>query len=192
MLPGDPVLNAIQSGDDVRRSELEDLASSREAALGWIESGRAWTDLGLAQVRLANKAGLDGGRRLLEESVSSLRRGLGLAPANSFAWARLAYVELARGGPSTAVTEALNMSMLTAPYEPRLLYSRLDLSLLVWRQFDEEGRALVAQQVRYAWEMSRPRLARLAQKRNASRIVADALADDPKDVNDFHDALNSL
>ncbi len=192
MLPGDPVLNAIQSGDDVRDSELEDLASSRAAALGWIESGRAWTDLGLAQMRLANKAGLDGGRRLLEESVSSLRRGLALAPANSFAWARLAYVELARGGPSTAVTEALNMSMLTAPYEPRLLYSRLDLSLLVWRQFDEEGRALVAQQVRYAWEMSRTRLARLAQKRNASRTVADALADDPKDVNDFHDALNSL
>ncbi len=128
----------------------------------------------------------------MEESVSSLRHGLALAPANSFAWARLAYVELARGGPSTAVTEALKMSMLTAPYEPRLLYSRLDLSLLVWRQFDDEGRTLVARQIRYAWEMSPPRLARLAQKRNASRIVADALADDPNDVTEFNDALKSL
>ena len=192
MLPGDPVLNAIQSGDDVRNSDLEDLASSREAALGWIESGREWTDLGLAQMRLAERAGPDGGARLLDESATSLRRGLALAPANSFAWARLAYVELGRGGPSPAVIEALKMSMLTASYEPRLLYSRLDLSLLVWRQFDEEGRALVARQIRYAWELSRPRLARLAQKRNSTRIVADALAGVPKDVNDFHDALNSL
>ena len=192
MLPGDPVLDTIQRGVEVPSSDLEDLASSREAALGWIESGRAWTDLGLAQVRLAERAGLDGGRRLLDESVTSLRRGLALAPANSFAWARLAYAELGRRGPSTTVTEALKMSMLTASYEPRLLFSRLDLCLLVWRRFDEEGRALVAQQIRYAWEMSRPRLARLAQRRNASRIVADALAAVPKDVNDFSDALNSL
>ncbi len=177
MMPGDSVLNAIQRDEQVRASDLELLASSREAALAWIEAGRVWTDLGLAQLRRANKAGLwtAEGRRHLDESVSSLRRGLALAPANPFAWARLGYVELVRGGPSTAAAEALKMSMLTGAYEPLLMFSRLNLCLRVWREFDEEGRALVAQQIRFADNMSRTRLARLVKKWDASPVVADAL-----------------
>ena len=181
MLPGDPVLEAIQWGEQVRVSDLELLTSSREAGLAWIESGRGWTDLGLAQLRLVRNAGTwtAEGQRLLDQSASSLRHGLALAPANPFAWARLAYVELVRGGPSNAVAEALKMSIATGTQEPHLMFSRLNLCLRVWREFDEEGRALVAQQIRFADNMSRTRLARLTKKWNASQVVADALKDAP-------------
>lgn len=194
MLPGDPVLEAIRLGEQVSVSELELLASSRQAGLAWIESGRGWTDLGLAQLRRVKNAGTwtAEGQRLLDESASSLRHGLALAPANPFAWARLAYVELVRGGPSKTVVEALKMSMSTGTHEPHLLFSRLNLCLKVWRQFDEEGRALVAQQIRFAEKKSRTKLARLAKKWNASRIVANALEDAPKDETDFNKAPKSL
>ena len=194
MLPGDPVLEAIQRGEETRESDVESLASSREAALAWIESGRMWTDLGLAQVRLVKTAGLwnEEGGRLLEQSASSLRRGLALAPANPFAWARLGYVELIRGGPSTAAAEALKMSMLTGAYEPHLMFSRLNLCLTAWRQFDEEGRRLVAEQIRFAWNRSRRTLVKLAARRDASQVVADALAESPKNVRAFSEALESL
>ena len=193
MLQGDLVLDAIQTGQKVRVSDLEDLVSSREAALSWIDSGRVWTDLGLAQQRMVRKVGILSaeGRGLLDESVTSLRRGLALAPANPYAWARLGFVELIRGGPSMAVIEALKISMLTGTHEPHLMYSRLDLLLRVWPHFDEVGRVLVAQQIRIAWSRSRTKVAKLARKWSASEIVVDAL-DSPEDVRDFGEALKSL
>lgn len=187
MLPGDPILNAVQGGGEVSQSDLEVLMGSREAALAWIDSGRVWTDLGLARLRLARKAGFSGveGRRLLDDAISALRQGLALAPANPFAWARLGYVQLVRHGRSQAVAEALKMSMLTGSHLPRLMFSRLRLSLTTWRYFDGEEREMVKRQVRLAWKASPKKLVRLADRQNARRIVRRALADVPGAVAEF-------
>lgn len=187
MLPGDPILNAVQGGGEVSEPELKVLMDSRQAALAWIDSGRLWTDLGLARLRLARKAGFRGveGRGLLDDAFSSLRHGLALAPANPFAWARLGYVRLLRHGRSQAAAEALKMSILTGSHLPRLMFSRLRLSLMMWRYFDGEGRDLVKGQVRLAWKASPQKLVRLARRRKAEKIARRALADVPGAVAEF-------
>ena len=176
-MPGDPVLSRIQTGQPVDNEALEALIDSRRRALDWIESGRLYTDLGLAQLMLAQAR--DGGgtfeEPLLTEAIGSLRKGLALAPARPHAWTRLAYAELAAGRPLEQVARALEMALITAPYEPRLLFPRLELCLLAWPGLSEQTVKRAHEQIRIAWTRDPNRLVALAHSSGRANIVRSAL-----------------
>ena len=187
-LPGLHVLNAIQNDAEFSREDLQVLSRGLERASAWIDSGRIETDQGLAQLRLARTAGYrsEEGRRFLDEAGESLRRGLARAPANPFAWARLAFVRLAKDGPSKAVTEALVMSMKTGADDPRLRFSRLPLFLSAWEWFDEDGRRMAEAQIRRAWMTSPRTTAEIARRHDRSEAVRGVLAAAPDDLKQFN------
>lgn len=176
-LPGDPVLTRIQSGLSVDSAALEALIDSRRRALDWVQSGRLYTDLGLAQLMLAQArgGGDDFERTLLAEAIESLRKGLALAPARPHAWTRLAYAELAAGKPLESVARALEMALITAPYEPGLLFPRLELCLLVWPALSEQTSKRAYEQIRIAWTRDPNRLVGLARSSGRVNIVRSAL-----------------
>ena len=126
-LPGNPALTRVQERKPVDDTGLETLIASRKSALSWAQSGPDAAALGLGQLLLAR--GPNGARgydqALVAEAIATLRGGLALGPADPHAWARLAYADLVANGASARVARALEMSLDTAPYDPRLLRVRL-------------------------------------------------------------------
>jgi len=181
MIPANTVLGKLQIQDPVSEEELSLLVSAEERSLFWGESGRNWTDLALAQLVLSEEIEHDdeASRDLLTEARTSLKNGLALAPANPYAWTRLAHVEYLISGPSAAVAAALPMAILTAPYTPRLLFFRLELCFIVWPHFAPEERDLILQQVRLAWAEDPRRLVTLAQDFHQIGLVRTALSSLP-------------
>ncbi len=192
MLPGGPVLSEIQNLRPVGRDDLEILIASQRRGLRFGESGRKRTDLGLAQLLLAREqAGLGGIKiEMVSQAIASLKTGLALAPANPFAWTRLAYAQSLMTGPSPSVASALRMALLTARYEPRLLFIRLELCLRSWSYFKPEDRELVFQQVRLAWRKNGKRLVELAVKMGQVNVVRAALLRSRKDLSAFEKRLD--
>ena len=191
MLPGGPVLREIQNLRPVGRDDLEILIASQRRGLRFGESGRKWTDLGLAQLLLAREQGVRGGIKIemVSQAIASLETGLAPAPANPFAWTRLAYAHSLMTGPSPSVASALHMALLTARYEPRLLFIRLELCLGSWSFFRTDNHELVFQQVRLAWRKNGKRLVDMAVKTGQVNVVRAALLRSRKDLSAFEKRL---
>ncbi len=191
MLPGDPVLREIQNLRPVGRDSLDILIAAQRRGLLYGESGRKWTDLGLAQLLLAGEPGQQGGveKDLVSRAIASLKTGLALAPANPFAWTRLAVAHSLMTGPSPSVVSALRMAMLTARYEPRLLFIRLDLCLQSWSYFRAADHELVFQQIRLAWRKNPDRLVDLAVETGQVNVVRAALLRSHQDLLAFERRL---
>jgi len=190
MYSGNRTLLDIQAQRRVSKEKLANLIEALDDTMFLVESGRKWTDLGLAQLFLSAKTEDEPkAQELLSRARMSLRKGLALAPANGFAWTRLAYVEILISGPSEELAGILEMAMLTAPFEPRLLFFRVELCFLTWPYFDEQDRDLVFQQVRYAWRESAKKLVDLAARAKRVELVRDALASTPDDLDRFETLL---
>ncbi len=190
MYSGNRTLLDIQAQRRVSNEKLADLIEALDDTMFLVESGRKWTDLGLAQLLLSARTEDEPkAQELLSHARVSLRKGLALAPANGFAWTRLAYVEILISGPSEEVAGILEMAMLTTPFEPRLLFFRIELCFLAWPYFDEEDRDLVFQQLRYAWRESAKQLVDLATRAERVELVRDALASTPEDLDRFETLL---
>ena len=187
-LPAQSVIAELRAGAAIESRYLGVAAESQGSALEWIDDGRGQGWLGLLTFLLARDRGFDDdGRGLLDRSIGAHRRGLALSPAQTYAWARLAHAELVREGPGPRIGPLIELSIVTAPYNYALVFRRLELCFMAWRQLDDRMRALVAKQVRFAASYKPRRLAKLAKQRYAISIVRAALADVP-DLRDRIDA----
>ena len=117
VLPSAPTLNRLQSLQPVETAALRRLVRNQRRALVWQAGGRTWTDLGLAQLLLAERLA-DTDPRASSASPrrkQALTEGLSVAPANPFAWSRLAYAEAMLAGWSERAVSALRMAFITGP-----------------------------------------------------------------------------
>lgn len=179
----DLTLRKLQEQETVAPADLEALAGSLAGGRWWAGDGRLRTDLGLAYLLLAEdrSIGAAASAEYLEKAVVALKDGLSRAPANPYAWARLAYAEATKGTWSPDALSALRMALMTAPYEPPLLWSRLRMSFLAWPELPAGDRELVFQQVRFAWKTDPAELARLAADLRRVNVVRAALLGSPDD-----------
>src|SRR5690242_9890941 len=118
MLPGDPALAEIEEGSPVDATALALVIASREEARRYVADPRLNTDIALAELLQIEQQPSRGDERriLLDRAVDQLRLGLAAAPANSFAWARLAHALALQGHDDTALA-AWRLSIATAPAE---------------------------------------------------------------------------
>lgn len=196
-LPGDPALTRIQEGAPVADADLETLIAAREKALLWAASGRFLTDLALARLVLAQNANANANLdqkvdlKQAATAVKFLRDGLAKAPANPYAWTRLAYAELISGAPPARVATALRPALRLAPYDPRLFLIRLDIGFFVWPALDADDRALIYDQIRMTWAEHRLRGPLIALVRGTKRvnIVRTALLKSLDDLVEFEKRL---
>ena len=181
VLPTAPILQDVRDGKPVSREDLERLSVSQIRAAGYVDWGQLWTDAALADVTasLLPSIPIEEKLQLLNRADDSLRKGLSLAPANTFGWARFAYVRFVLGDRKQAA-DAIEMSILTGRYEPRLAPSRLDLAFLVWQSFSEDARDLLAEQVRWQWKKQPDDLLRSAIRRNMAAIVREQLEEEER------------
>ena len=178
-LPGNFVPARLEIHKKVSDAALAKLSSTRRGSIKWNSGGQQWVELGLAQLRQAERNEADR-EILLQRAVADLRKGLGMTPANSPGWLWLAEAELLRGGPTPAVRRAIEMSILTAPQDKPDYIKRLQISLLIWPQLDLDAREMVANQVHYAQRLFPARLAELAGKPEYGNLVQAILEMTPK------------
>jgi hypothetical protein len=180
-VPHEPLIAPVAAlgtqTDRARRADNIDLEiAGRLQALEWIDDGRVWRALGAAQLKKAS-SGLPGKARraALASARASLTESLKRAPANPFAWSRLAYVEFISGGETAALERALTMSMATGALEQRLVFSRLGIALMVWGDLTPTTRRRMAADIRTAARLDADRLNTIIRRTGAADIVRSLL-----------------
>ncbi|NYZ16398.1 hypothetical protein HL658_27975 [Azospirillum sp. RWY-5-1] len=152
-------------------------AADLDAAQRWAADGEAMGDRGflLVQQARATPPGPERGA-LLDRAAQATEAGLAAAPAQPSAWARLAWLHVARGDRAAAIP-ALRLSLLTGPVAPALMASRLELGLELLSLMDPDTRGLLRRQVRLLWVVSPETVAAMSQKPDTGGFVRDALND---------------
>ena len=195
MVPGVQVLKQIQNLQPVETEDLDILIASQRRGLSWSPSGRKWTDLGLAQLLMAEKkdAGDPERLRLINDAIVSLNSGLSAAPASSFAWMRLASAEAMKAGPSSSALSAFRFGLVVAPYEPRLTIAKISLGLAMWSDLQPADKRMVFQQIRFAWSNAgqRNRLIEFALQDEQANLMRAALLRTPEELANFERYLRN-
>jgi hypothetical protein len=183
LAPYDDTLARLGRGETVAGAELARAVDSRRAALAWLETGRVRADLGALYLAWAAAPGLREAARMamLDRAIAAFRAGLGLAPAQPFAWTMLGQATLRRLGPGAggAVAPVLRMALITAPYEPRLVAPRLAIGLAVLRSLSPELRDLLVGQVTFALDRRPSLVVDLVRRRYVLTEMRALLADRP-------------
>lgn len=195
MLPGNPVYDAMRPGGSRPDfADLRALMDSRIQALRWIDDPAAWAQLGAAQAALARRAGTrtPEGLRFVLESIESHRASLALAPADPYAWLRLANMTARIEGYSENVAKFLKMSVLTGPNERAIVLHRTQLALYAWPRFDTAGRALFARQIETHWGRFYCFLAPHVRATGTEAVFAEALATNERALAYFRKCMDAL
>ena len=152
MLPGDPALAEIEEGQPVDAAALDLVIEGRQEARRYVADPRLNTDIALAELlRIDQQAVGDRERRaVIDGAVDQLRLGLAAAPANSFAWARLAHALALQGDSDQAALAAWRLSIATAPAEPKLVAWRAKFADDRVKQLDPSDIRLLTGQLQYA------------------------------------------
>lgn len=134
-------------------AELDDFIAKRRQLSSLWDGWLGYDDLAQATLAKADALGIHSkaGVALMPEVISLEKDALLRNPANSFAWARLAYARMIYNGPSRLVSMPLLQSIQSAPYEPSLLPSRIALMLDTKAYWPPEMTDLFPQQLERAW-----------------------------------------
>ena len=188
---GEPVLGKLQEQQAVDVEQLRTLIDAQQNAAFWLSDGRVLTDLGLGTLLLSESLPKDDpeAAQSLQRAIVALEEGVARAPANPYAWSRLAYARAMAEGWSPRAVAALRLALITAPYEPRLLWARLRMTMLAWMQMASEDREVVFQQVRWAWESNPAELVRLAVEAKQVNLVRAALLRSPEESLRFEEMI---
>ena len=101
-----------------------------------------------------------------------LENSLAAAPANSFAWARYAFVSQELHGDTERMRAAWLMSIFTAPFEPKLLLWRIEFTASWKNPLSLEENQLFEQQVAYALRVRNSLTLKLLAKMNRPDLVS--------------------
>lgn len=179
-LPSHATVATLERGRAVDRADLDRARQDLEAAVAASNGARA----DLAFVLLAGGAGEAEAERVAGE----FRIYLAEVPGDARVWAGLAQAELLRGRRAEAV-RALKASILTGPSSSNLVLWRCGVGIDLYDALDEEGRRLVAGQMRMAVERSVDRLVPLVRQKNAALIALALLSGSPEAAQTFTDHL---
>jgi len=192
LLSYEEVLESLQIGAPLAPSVLADLAEALARAHRLDASdGRIATDLALVELNQADLVPAER-PRLLNAAIRDLETGLVQAPANAFAWARLAGARLAyEGSASAKMLAALRMSYVTGLYADKIMPFRAALSLGQWDRLDPPLRDLAKRELVYLWErrgsfeQNQLPLMRTLCSTGRVGLLADTLIEAHRDLGEF-------
>lgn len=175
------VLEELSYGRDISAPKLALAAKGHTLALGWMTDGGMWTRLGEIRLAQAKTAGFDTpeGKRFLELSIKAQKAGLAMRPLQPYAWNQLALASVIKQGVGPELEPLLRMSVESAPFEPKLVLSNVEMGLLAWPKLSEEGRELISKQIVRAALYYPDRLAKVTKRRYGLPVVRKALAGHP-------------
>jgi hypothetical protein len=145
--------------------ELDALTQALRASPWRADLSRA----ALVQMLTAQQSGLESFRAITRLSAAQrdLRLGLAAAPADVFAWTRLAVSEVRLGNEQKAGA-ALSMAFKVAPADRKLAAMQFDLAVVLWHYLDKEARAALER--RLAWAARWPEFKRTLEGNSVAAL----------------------
>lgn len=179
--PFDETVRTLGRGGDVTKSQTRLARASRITALDWYANARIASELGALNYTLATREarGSDARAAYIAAAIENDRTAISLAPTSAYSWMRLAQAHVERDGAGADIAPYLRMSFRTAPYDPRILFPRLDFALAVWNDLPEDLQQATGEQIRVAMEWAPLELVRRTRARYRLAEVREALRDEP-------------
>ena len=191
-LPTASVSKQIIQKNSPSEEGLKKLHNAQRSIIERRSPGSGYSEMAITEMAMAKNAPVNSVKqiKLYKRAEISVEQGLLSAPADPYAWARLAFLRLKNKGVDSDAHQALMMSILTGPREKRLVLVRVNYALLVWDNLSLPERAIIRNQILWAERVSRKHLLALAQgNRNYRRIILNALVQDSDQFNSFFRAL---
>ena len=177
-IPGNPILRQMQYERAPKPPVLRRFIHSREAAANWRGASRAYRDIALGRLMLA-ETGADAQRCAnLALAETALARTLSLAPMNPYGWMRLVQVRTMRSAAAADIAEPLKLALLSGPREDRRDAMRLlvmQAGLSVWNDLDHRQRRLIEGKAREAWRRDAAATAAAAVRAGETELLARLL-----------------
>lgn len=191
LLPSDQTRIDLLSGTKLPLADVSSFYLSRRKAAAWFPENALFNDLSMATFNLSEVAKGDMAKALSEESALWEYKALNVSPADAYGWYRMAYLYYMADGASKRVRKAWSLSMASAPYEPRLIFPRLEMAIGLGPVFLETdiAKIYVPHLVRDAWAQDPDMLAKMARDGNYVSIIENVLRNDPEDLASFRDKV---
>ncbi|MGR8934983.1 MAG: hypothetical protein ACU837_11435 [Gammaproteobacteria bacterium] len=161
--------------------QLNVIKPELEAALHVRETAQTFENLAIVNMHLARLAGSDDKQRaaLLADAARALRSSLAYACANPYVWLYLAEIGAKLHQDPNVITDELAMSLLTGRAENGLYLERLNLAFEFYPAANDDTRALIAQQLRLAWQSKRNEILKLVLHYKMDAVLSAALSYTP-------------
>jgi hypothetical protein len=188
------ISRTLSAGDSLARSSGTPTAVKIEMAPGWAEAQDLFL-LAWAKSRLISPVPSDANAAVLDSALRDAEKAVASAPGYGAGWLMLADLRRVAGAPASDVAKLLKISILTAPFEPHRVVTRLLIGFSAYPSLDDEGRELLASQIQMAWRHTPDALIKLVRtpdRVDRLFIVRLALSSDPVALADFEKLLGRL
>ena len=178
-LHGDAIRDAMLDGDNVPETDVDAFLASRQGVSLFV-TNETVNDIALAYFARAKQIGFSSpmAKPLLVEALKNQELALMLSPADTYGWARLAYLQLLIYGPANQAPQSLAMSLIAAPYEDRLTLSRLNTAMLLYNYLDAETKASMPKMLLDAWKTDSQATEALAKANHYEALLTSAISED--------------
>jgi hypothetical protein len=190
-LSGDGLREAVSGGQNTNEDDFNSFVRSRQRALRWHRTADYLGELATAYTTRGASGGLSDtdADRFFKISADYQIEALSLKAADTYGWSQLAFLEGLQPDAIRKSAAALHMSIETAPYEPDLMASRLDMMLALHDAIDSADQKQITDVARQAWDLDPQIVAANAYRHNYIGVVDAALADDQEATDKFHALL---
>ena len=133
-------------------------------------------------------------RAAYRSAETEARKSLGLAPAQPAAWLHLAMIRWILRDEPSMIVEPWKMSVFTGRTHSALYTRRVEMGLAFRGYLDDEGLAMLRDQVRLAWKTRPGALAKVLSRRDADLRVSRYLlqGSEPEMLNEMETWLERL
>lgn len=146
---------------------LTDLTTGRDV------SANALTYAG--RLRVAASMGSAEPDVVLAEAAVHFARALAAAPMDSWNWHRYAHATYA-GGLYLEAARAWRMSVVTGPFDPDLMFTRVQSGLALWPYMDQDARDAFGRQLLVHWKWGPDGLAEILARFGGGAQAAQVMA----------------
>lgn len=182
LVPGTPIYERINLGEQISDDDLNVLQESREQAVSFVDHPKAYHQLGVVFILRAHRASTEA-QRIVEAklAIKHIKTSLELAPVNTFAWARLATAYMLVGPEhNEKAVEAWRTSVALARFEPFLFPTRNHIGISLYGDLSDEDRATLREQINLTYNWNRGQLRSYAQEHGLVAWVAFLLFEHPE------------
>ena len=147
----------------IKQSQYPVLINAAKSSIRTLDTARYWQGLGwLHYLRAMDlDPATPEGFKSLSRAQLAFETFLKKSPARPAEWLRLAWVYQFLGHESERIVKTLKLSIYTGRAEQYLIVDRLSLSLQYADHFQNDGLALVRDQIQLAWRFNQARLLKL-------------------------------
>jgi hypothetical protein len=185
LLPGGSVREALMQDRVVSEQSLDAFEQSRKNAFQWRRTHEIFDDLAMAELRkLQNERTKAVLPRILAQTINWQKQSLAQSPADTYGWARLAFLDLAEGAAAQAAL-ALEYSIEAAPFEPRLIMFRVTMAMRLKDKLGPAMQARIPDLITQAWRQNPKLLVDTAMQGNFLHQAEIVLSDNPDALEQF-------